>query len=86
MDDYEVKMDRELIAEDICDWFGIVFKQMLANKNIDQHLNKGILIGLVYALKSCRYLPTEQLDDLTWLLIYEIPLNKLETHDHYFFQ
>jgi len=86
MDDYEVKTERELIAEDICDWFGIVYRQMFASKNSDQRHVKGILIGLVYALKSCSYLQTEQLDDLTLILIYELPINKMETHDHYCFQ
>jgi len=86
MDDYEVKTERELIAEDICDWFGIVYRQMFASKNSDQTYVKGILIGLVYALMSCSYLQTEQLDDLTLILIYELPINKLETHDHYCFQ
>jgi len=81
MDDYEVKMDRELIAEDICEWFGIVYRQMFASKNIDQRHAKGILIGLVYALKSCGYLQTEQLDDLILILIYELPINKMESHD-----
>ncbi len=86
MDDYEVKTERELIAEDICDWFGIVYRQMFASKNSDQRHVKGILIGLVYALKSCSYLQTEQLDDLTLILIYELPINKMETHDHCCFQ
>lgn len=76
MDDYEVKTERELIAEDICDWFDIVFASSISRPQ----LNKGILVGLIYALKSCRYMDTEALDNLTTLLIYKLPIDSQETH------
>lgn len=76
MDDYEVKMDRELIAEDICEWFSIVFASSISRPQ----LSKGILVGLIYALKSCHYMDTDALDNLTTLLIYKLPIDRQETH------
>jgi len=32
MDDYEVKMDNELIAEDICEWFDIVLASSISRE------------------------------------------------------
>lgn len=78
MDDYEVKTERELIAEDICDWFSIVFKSNVGVKN---DFNKGILIGLVYALRSCRYLPDDSLDDLIDIVLFQLPIKKLESYN-----
>ena len=85
MDDYDVKMERELIAEDIYDWFAIVFK-VAANSRKAGDYEKGILAGLVYSLNSCRAITDNEMANLLDILIFKFPIKRAEDHNVYTFQ
>ena len=80
-----VLAERTLIAEDICEWFEIAFKSYTMNRKTGD-FQKGHLIGLLYALKSCDYLSYESLDQLVDIILFKMPINRWEDHKSYIFQ
>ena len=76
--------EKERISTEIYEWFDIMFKTTVGSEH--QEYKKGQLVALIFALRSCDVISSEQMGLITDLLIWEIPIKKNETHIHEVFQ